>query len=883
MAYIKSVTLEHHNIPFGIGEASPRLSWTFENEQQDWVQTSYEIEIKRADLGTRGYRVFTSDSVLVPWPADALKSREVANIRVRATGRTQPPTEEQTSWSEYITVEAGLLERQDWTSEFVAAPKTEAANSAITPALLRKIFKISKQVRKARLYITAQGVYEAQINGHQVGDQILAPGWTSYNYHLNYQTFDVKELLSTGDQLLNVELGEGWFCTRLGFGGGKRCIYGDRPAILAQLEIAFVDGEILTVGSDETWKTSTGPIISSEIYDGEIYDASLVKKGWDSVSFDDKTWNSVEVVDFPASKILSPKGPPVRRIETLKIKDVIRSPTGKTILDFGQNLVGYLQVRVTGTSGTEIEFQHVEVLSHQGECATRPLRDCKAKDTLRLSGESIVWEPKFTFHGFRYVQIVGWPEGEPLDIKAVVLHTDMEETGSFKCSNSDINQLHQNIKWGMRGNFLSIPTDCPQRDERLGWTGDIQIFSPTASFLYNTAGMLSGWLQDLAVEQIQDNDGVPPLVCPNIIEASFPKAQAAWADAVILTPYDLYTAFGDVKILSDQHESMKVWIDKALPREASGLWNPTVHQLGDWLDPDAPPDDPAKGKTDPHLVANAYLARITQTMAKISKILGFHDDYDHYTKEAERITAAFRDEYVTKSGRLAPDTMTSLSLALSLNLLGDSKASEAAAKRLVTLVRSSAFKIGTGFVGTPLILPVLATAGYPQVAYRMLLEKKCPSWLYPITMGATTMWERWDSMLPNGKINPGSMTSFNHYALGSVGAFLHGTLGGISPKEPGWKVVRVEPVPGGRVTWAKVAFRGPYGQVRCEWEVKDGKFTIEILIPPNSKAEVKLPGQQDIKSAGSGRHRWSLDYEEGDWPTALRDPFSPPPDEGDPV
>ena len=345
---------------------------------------------------------------------------------------------------------------------------------------------------------------------------------------------------------------------------------------------------------------------------------------------------------------------------------------------------------------------------------------------------------------------------------------------------------------------------------------------------------------------------------------------------MIILPYELYIASGDLKILEEQHTSMKTWIDIALPRGHSGLWDESIHQLGDWLDPSAPPAEPGKGKTDPHLVANAYLVRITDIMRKVSEALGIKEDHTRYISASQHIKAAFQDEYVTKNGRLAPDTMTSLALALSHDLIPH-PLEIAAAIRLVKLVRASKFRIGTGFVGTPLILPVLAAAGYPQIAYRMLLEKKCPSWLYPITMGATTMWERWDSMLPNGSINPGSMTSFNHYALGAVGSFLHGTVGGISSLEPGWKSIRVMPVPGGEITWAKVQFESPYGTVSCEWTHERGKFSMKLSIPPNTRAEIILPGQSssDNEWVDSGEHEFCIDFDQGEWPPeAIFDPFA---------
>jgi alpha-L-rhamnosidase len=762
-----------------------------------------------------------------------------------------------------------------WTAKFITAPKTFAPNGALRPVLLRKPFKVPAKIQTAQLSITAQGSYEAYINGTRVGNHVLAPGWTSYNYYLNFQTFDVKDLLNKGENTIGVEVGEGWFCTRLGFGGGRRNIYGDRMTLLAQLVIMFEDGKCLKINSDGSWRSAVGPIISSEIYDGEVYDASLIVEGWNTSAFNDKGWSGVEELEDPPTNLLPPKGPPVRRIETIKPQSILKSPSGKTIIDFGQNLVGRLQVRVTGKEGERIVFTHTEVLEY-GECATRPLRDCKATDTLILSGKPIEWEPKFTFHGFRYVQVEGWPSSElsQHDIEAVVLHSDLKRTGWFECSDTMVNKLHECIRWGMKGNFLSIPTDCPQRDERLGWTGDIQIFAPTANFLYDTSGMLSNWLQQLAVEQLKDYNGVPPLVCPNVIDDIFPKTQAAWADAAILTPYDLYQSFGDTKILYNQYTSMKAWIDQGLPRQASGLWDPSVYILGDWLDPAAPPDDPANGKTDPHFVANAYLIRITDTMIKVSRILDIQDDCKRYTADAARLRKEFQNEYITPNGRLAPDTMTSLSLALSINLFRSSTETAHAATRLATLVRSSGFRIATGFVGTPLILPVLTAHGHTDLAYRMLLEQGCPSWLYPITMGATTMWERWDSMLPDGRINPGSMTSFNHYALGSVGAWLHETVGGIAPIEPGWKKIKIEPVPGGDLTWAKVRFESIYGMVACEWKIENGKFSMKATVPKGTTAIVKAPGQEAME-VGSGVHDYSTDYVAGEWPPqAIKDLFA---------
>jgi alpha-L-rhamnosidase len=741
MVEIERITVEHHggteNLGIPVGAKAPRISWRFSGETKDWTQSAYEIEIL-TDSQTRLFRVNSSESVLVPWPTTPLKARESVAMRVRAHGGS-----DSTLWSGLYPLQAGLLNREDWTAKLIAANRNLTTHNSLRPTRFRKSFTMSRgRGWNARLYITSYGVYEAYINGKRVGDHVLSPGWTAYKYYLNYQTFDVKDLLNDGENTIGVEVAEGWYSGRLGFNGGKQCIYGDRLALLAQLEITFPDAEELRIVSDETWKIFPSPIMSSELYDGEAYDASLEIEGWSSPSYKDELWSSVEPIDFPTAKLQCPEGPPIRKTETVKAQKVFKTPTGKTVVDFGQNLVGWLRVRVSGPEGHTITFTHTEVLEH-GEAATRPLRQCKATDSLTLAGKPIAWEPKFTFHGFRYVQVDNWPSnnGEPLlgDLEAVVVHTDMEQTGWFECSEPMVNKLHENIRWGMRGNFVSIPTDCPQRDERLGWTGDIQIFTPTANFLYDTSGMLSGWLKDLSVEQIDELNGVVPVVVPNILPKEFAMPQAAWSDAAIIVPWDLFQSFGDRNILLNQHESMKVWLEKGVARQENGLWNPNGHQLGDWLDPAAPPSAPGNGKTDPHLVANAYLVHVTTLMARVSEALALKEDAEHYTTEAARLKIEFQNEYITPNGRLAPDTMTSLALAIVFGLFATQRQKDRAAERLDRIVRSSNFKIATGFVGTPIILPALTQVAKTQLAYRMLLEKKCPSWLYPITMGATTV------------------------------------------------------------------------------------------------------------------------------------------------
>jgi len=460
-----------------------------------------------------------------------------------------------------------------------------------------------------------------------------------------------------------------------------------------------------------------------------------------------------------------------------------------------------------------------------------------------------------------------WPKELQLDdLEAVYIHSEMERTGTFECSHPDINQLHENVVWSMRGNFVSLPTDCPQRNERLGWTGDLQVFATTASYLFDCSSMLNGWMQDFQAEHLTNKRGEPPIVVPDILQyLPAPTPFAVWSDAAVLTPYDLYCCFGDTASLSNQWESMTRWVDVGVKRGEDGLWDEAIPQLGDWLDPAAPPESPIMATTDNHYVANAYLLRVTRTMAKIAIILGKAAAADKYAADFQRLQGVFLDKYIAPSGRIASDSQCGLALALHFELIESDRQKRGAAERLDYLVRRKAFQVATGFAGTPIILDTLAEQGKLSLAYRMLQEKGCPSWLYPISMGATTIWERWNSVLPDGTINPGEMTSMNHFALGSVARFLHGRVGGISPLTPGWKKILIRPQPGGDVTSARVTHISPYGQVACSWSIQGGELQVDVTVPPNSSAQVELPGLQ--RQVGSGSHRFSVPYEaDSAWP-----------------
>ncbi|MEV0383210.1 family 78 glycoside hydrolase catalytic domain [Nonomuraea sp. NPDC050643] len=849
MLTVTAPTFEHHQDPLGIGEPAPRLSWTVTTDLADWRQQAYEIEL--GDGATTG-RVESGASVLVPWPSAALGSRERREARVRVHGADGSASD----WSPWSCVETGLLEPADWQAE-AAAPPLDLLGVPDGPALLlRRDFTLRAPVASARLYITAHGVFEAEINGVVVGDDVLAPGWSSYGHRLRYRTHDVTALLREGGNAIGATLADGWYRGRIGFLGGKTDLYGDRTALIAQLEVTYADGTTDVVVTDGSWRCASGPVTATSLYDGEKHDDRLLPTGWSRPGFDDASWLPADALAHDPALLVAPTGPPVRRTETLPVAGVLTGPDGETILDFGQNIAGRLRIRVQGPAGHTVSLRHAEVLEN-GALALRPLRDAAAFDqyTLRGDADPEEWEPRFTTHGFRYAQIDGWPgELDPADVQAVVCHTDMRPIGTFECSEPLLNRLHDNVRWSMRGNFVDLPTDCPQRDERLGWTGDIQVFAPAAAFLYDCAGPLSSWLADLAAEQAEV--GTVPHFVPWVPLAFDVSPTAAWGDAAVLVPWVLYQRFGDLDLLRRQYVSMTAWVDQVASLAGDDhLWDEGF-QFGDWLDPAAPPDQPGKARTDHALVATACHAWSAQVVADTAALLGRDADAARYAELAEQVRLAFRREFVTPSGRLACDTQTAYALALCLDLLDGPRQRERAGRRLVELVAADDHRIGTGFVGTPLVCDALCAVGAYDTAYALLTQRNCPSWLYPVTMGATTIWERWDSLLPDGSVNPGEMTSFNHYALGAVADFLHRTVAGLAPAAPGYGRLRIAPRPGGGLTHASAGLDTPYGPASVAW-VRDGEtLTVTATVPPGTVAEVDLPGAAP-QEVGAGTHEFT--------------------------
>lgn len=864
MATPSSPSFEHHREALGIGEAAPRLSWKTAAEP-GWLPAAYEIEVVRDGRASSSGRIDSPESVLVPWPTEPLGSRERADVRVRVWGGLPGDEPRPSEWSDASAVEAGLLTPADWVAVPVGGSWPEETDSDDRrPSLVRREFTVAAGLVRARLYATAHGLAEAELNGRRVGDDALSPGWTVYGSRLRYYTYDVTELLQPGQNAIGAWLGDGWYRGRLGWRGGFHNLYGTDLSYLAQLELTYADGRREIVATDLSWRAHVSPIVRTGIYDGEDYDARDELPGWSMPGFDDSAWSAVAISRRDPATLVAPTGPPVRCTEEVRPVAVLTAPSGARILDFGQNLVGRVRIRVTGPAGTTVALRTAEVLQ-DGELYTRPLRGARSTDHYTLAGRDTAeeWEPRFTFHGFRYAQVDGWPgdldaAAAAGDLVARVYHTDLERTGWFASSDPLVDQLHRNVVWGMRGNFVDIPTDCPQRDERVGWTGDIQVFAPTASFLYDVSGMLGGWLRDVAVEQLPD--GTVPWYVPVIPSKHMwtpIRPGAAWGDVAVLTPAALYESFGDLGMLQEEFPTAARWVD-LLERLAGDdrLWRQGF-QLGDWLDPDAPPDDPAQAKTDKHLVATAYFAWSTSRLAEICERTNRIHEAKHYRALAAETRAAFRDAYVLPGGRMVSDTQTAYALGIAFELLEDPELIRTAGDRLAELVEAAGNRISTGFVGTPLVTHALTATGHLERAYAMLLERECPSWLYQVTMGATTVWERWDSMLPDGTVNPGQMTSFNHYALGAVADWLHRVVAGLAPDAPGYRRIRFAPRPGGGLTSASATHETPYGTASIAWATDDDALRVEVVVPTGTTAIVDLPGAEPVE-VGSGPHEFRV-------------------------
>ena len=830
---------EYRTNPLGIDIQQPRLSWQIRSNQRGVLQSAYEIQAAAdpVNLGRDGYmiwntgRVESGRSVHVQYegPPPAGGERVYWRVRIWTGSGARSP------WSEPAWWEAGLKSDR-WQADWIAPPWQEDTLTSQPCPYLRREFVVDDAVVRARLYVTAHGLYHMSLNGAEVADWLFTPGWTSYNKRLQYQTFDVTHLLQEGENCLGAILGDGWYRGYLGW-QDKRNNYGTDAALLAELHLRYDDGHTEVIRSDASWQAATGQILASDIYHGETYDARLEMEGWDRPGFPADGWKPVKTAGHSRDCLVSQNGPAVRPMLEVRPVAILQTPQGNTVYDFGQNMVGHVRLTVVGPAGTEVTIRHAEVLDKEGNFYTGNLR--VAKQTVRyiLKGQGIeTFEPHFTFQGFRYAAVEGIP-GEPsLDhLTGIVVHSDMERTGQFSCSDSLINRLQQNIVWGQRGNFLDVPTDCPQRDERMGWTGDAQVFAPTACFNFGVAPFFTKWLADLAVDQ--QEDGAVPWVVPDVLGGA---GSAAWADAGVIVPWTLYQWYGDTDILKKQYSSMRRWVECMRTRAGDDLlWTGGSH-FGDWLAFATTRSDYPGATTEKDLIATAFFAYSTELLAKSAALLNLHEDAAAYTDLAKRVKSAFRDEFVTPNGRLVSHTQTAYVLALAFNLL-PAELRVKAADYLADDVKKFRH-LTTGFVGTPLLCPVLTEYGHTDLAYLLLMRKAYPSWLYPVTRGATTIWERWDGIKTDGTFQNEGMNSFNHYAYGAIGQWLYSTVAGlrIDPEHPGYKQIIFHPEPGGGLTSATASLHTMYGPAVSRWIIADGEFAYDVQVPENTTGIVIL-------------------------------------------
>lgn len=715
---------------------------------------------------------------------------------------------------------------------------------------LRKTFELESPPRRATLYWSALGVADLSINGEKVSSDYLMPGWSDFRTRVQSLRHDVTPLLRTGKNRIGAVLGDGWFSGTLLF-QNKRNHYGKDPALLALLVVETEDGKILRVSSDATWEARFGPILGSDIYHGETHDARKELRGWDEPGGSRAGWKPATVFPRYRGFIEEKVNAPARVTEERKAGRPRKHKDGFWVFDFGQNMVGLCRLRMEGRRGQKIVLKFGEMLNPDGSVYRENLRLARATDTYICRGDGWEeWTPRFTFHGFRYVEVHGLETTPKASLlRGLVLHTDMQPIGTFECSNSDINQLNQNIRWGMRGNFLDLPTDCPQRDERLGWTGDAQVFVGTAGFHYDVNDFFRKWMRDLV--DGQDSEGSFPDVAPDILTSMSKgsRGNAAWGDAGVICPWVVYQLYGDKRILEENYDAMTRWIDYQ-EKNSNGLLRPPT-TYGDWLAIDAVSPQNAPVPSD--LVGTAYFAHTSGLMAGIARILGRKRDAIRFRKLREGVIRAFRTEYVTAGGRIVGDCQTGYLLALAFDLLPE-KLRPGAVDRLVELIRVRDWHLTTGFVGTPLLCPVLTRFGRTDVAYKLLFQDTYPSWLYPIRNGATTMWERWNSYTKDKGFGPVEMNSFNHYAYGAIGEWIYQVVGGLRPLEPGYRQVLIAPEPDERIDWAKATLETPQGFLSCEWKRMGRGLEIAFTLPKGSSAHVHLPeGYQNDDSGGDRR------------------------------
>ncbi|MEY3241591.1 MAG: hypothetical protein RIR11_3030 [Bacteroidota bacterium] len=828
---------ENRENPIGLDLTIPRFSWQILSNKRNTTQSHYEIRVAKdanfKNISWTTGKNMSNQSLYIPYSGTPLSSNTIYYWQVRIWDNKGVASD----WSKTATWHTGFLNPTDWKANWISATTRDGNASPY----FRKVFSAKKKITNATVFVSAHGLYELHLNGQRVGDACLTPGWTAYQKRLQYQCYDVTKMIESGKNTIGGILGNGWFLGELGW-VNHRNLYGKELALIAQLEISYSDGTQETIITDDTWKTCDGAIRFSEIYDGESVDYRKEPIGWQTTNFDDQTWSTAKIQDFPKDVLIGTYNESMTEHEKINPIAIFTTPKGQKTLDFGQNMVGWVRVKATGKAGDRIILHYSEVLDPKtGNVYFENLRNAASSDTFYLAGNGeATCVVRFTFHGFRYVHVEEYPgalKGE--NFTAVAVYSDMPLTGNFECSNALVNQLQQNIQWGQRGNFLDVPTDCPQRDERMGWTGDAQVFANTALFNFDAHNFFAKWMKDVAADQRPD--GKVPFVVPNVLGEN-QGGSTGWADVCTIIPWNTYVATGDKRILEDQYASMKAWIGYMETNSKDHLWNTGFH-FGDWLFYDI--DDDRDGRsaiTEKYYIAQCFFAYSIQLTLKTAQVLGKTADIERYTVLLKNVKSAFLNEYITPNGRPISGTQTAYTLALQFDMLPESQRANAA-KALVENIKSYGNHLTTGFLGTPYLCHVLTRFGYDDIAYELLLQETYPSWLYPVKMGATTIWERWDGIKPDSTFQNKGMNSFNHYAYGAIGEWMYRNITGINPVAdiPGYKSIKIAPKPSELMAFAKASLLGPLGGIRSEWIVKGDSIYCTIVIPPNSTAVVDIP------------------------------------------
>ncbi|WP_397445696.1 family 78 glycoside hydrolase catalytic domain [Polaribacter sp. R77954] len=868
--------------PIGFYNPKPTFSWQLPVLENIKSQSAYQIVVassqellpNNADLWD-SKKQETAQSTFISYKGKQLQSRQKVFWQVRFWNQDKKASE----WSDINLFELGLLNNSDWKAKWIGLDTAKDSIKGVRkflmhrPQYLRKGFELNSEVEKARLYITSKGVFDVHLNGKDISDDVLTPGWTPYNKRIETLAYDVTNMLSSGKNAIAVELASGWHSGRISRG---KAVYENfaSPKVLCQLEITLKDGSKKIIISDETWKgTTNGPIRLAGLYDGEVYDANLEMPNWNTATFKDTSWKNTEIEAIADSVKLEPKRhTAVKKMSVLEDVTIVSTTKSSAIFDLKQNMVGVPKVTVPMKKGDTLTIRFSEMLLSDNTFYTKNYRSAKSTDYYISSKNGVIeYTPKFTFHGFQFVELSGFDNSvnpNPSWIKGVVQHSDFEKNGTFTSSHDKLNQLQSNITWGLRDNLLDIPTDCPQRDERLGWTGDAQVIAPTALYNFKMHAFWTAWLQSMRETQSEHENGLVPFIIPDVLQNN--RASSGWGDACVIIPWDIYNTTGDKTVLEENFEMAKKWV--GYYQSKSNNYIPTIHSFRDWLQPYPTKGGKMgnRGDTPGSFVNTAYFAHSAHLVSKIAGVLGKKDDEKKYKNLYKEIALAFENKFFDKNGKYQnkKQTQTTYLLAIYFDLLKP-ETKVKAQKHLLETIKNADNHLGTGFLGTPILPKVLDDMGEIELMYTILFKETYPSWFYSINQGATTMWERWNSFSKESGYNPQSMNSLNHYAYGAVGQWMYERIAGLSALEPGYKKIRIAPIPNQPLTSASASVNTPYGKASSSWKIENSVFYLEATIPPNTTADIYLPSSSKRKKpekktviAGTHQFQIKLEYNE---------------------